>query len=283
MPFANLKDFSIFYESYGTGEPLILIPGFASGAWNWFKQTEELAKHFRVVTFDPRGVAHSEIYGGTPISIRTIADDVSDLLDALNIKKANLLGISFGGFVAQEFALAFPDKLNKLILACTSFGGKHHVAPSPEVLAAFVSTDGLNKSEKIRKFFIPAFTPQFYAEHSDTVEQVCRMRERNYVPETVYMEQLESATAFDAERRVVNIQAETLVLTGDADVVVPPENSRNLARAIPNARLEIVEGGSHMFFIEEADKFNRIITDFMNRESENKNTIHNSRSTIHDL
>ncbi len=266
MPFAKLDEFEIYYESHGAGEPLILIPGFASGAWSRFKQIEELAKRFRVVTFDPRGVAHSEIYGGTPISIRTIADDVKDLLAALDISKASLLGISFGGFVAQEFALAFPDKLNKLILACTSFGGANHVAPSWEILAAFVLTDDLNKSEKIRRFFIPAFTPEFYARHKDTVEQVCRMRERNYVPETVYMQQLESATVFDVEKRVASIQAETLVLTGDADVVVPPENSRNLARAIPNAKLEIVKGGSHMFFIEKSDEFNRIVINFVNWE-----------------
>lgn len=267
MPKIKLKDFDVYYESQGAGTPLILIPGFASGAWNWLKQTEDLAKHFRVITFDPRGVAHSEICDGTAVSIRILADDINDLLDALDIEKANLLGVSFGGFVAQEFALAYPDKLNKLILACTSFGGINHIAPSPEVLAAFVSTEGLNESEKIRKFIIPAFSPEFSAEHNDMVEQFCRLREQNYVPETIYMQQFQSATVFDAEKRVSNIRAETLVLTGDSDVVVPPENSSNLARAIPNAKLKIIEGGNHMFFIEKSDEFNRIVTNFVNCES----------------
>jgi pimeloyl-ACP methyl ester carboxylesterase len=253
----------LFYESHGTGEPLILIPGFASGAWSWFGQIENLSKHFQVITFDPRGIANSKISDGTKVSLQTIAGDIVDLLDELKIEKANVLGASFGGFVAQEFALNFPEKLNKLILACTSFGGKNHVAPSLEVLSSFISVDDLNKSERIRKFIVPAFTPEFFAEHSETVEKVCRLRERNFVPETVYMQQLESATTFDAEKRVAQIKAETLILTGDSDVVVPPENSRNLAAAIPNAKLETIKGGSHMFFIEKADEFNQAVTDFI--------------------
>jgi pimeloyl-ACP methyl ester carboxylesterase len=268
MPFLKLRDLSICYHSVGRGEALILIPGFASGAWAWFRQIENLAKDFQVITFDPRGIANSSLGDGeTMVSIETIADDIAALLDELKIERANILGTSFGGFVAQEFALAYPDKLKKLILACTSFGGANHVAPAWEVQAAFVSTDDLNKQERIRKFIVPAFTPDFYHAHPDVVEQVCQLREQNYVPETVYMQQLESATAFDAEKRVSRIQAETLILTGDTDVVVPCENSRNLARTISNSKLEIIKGGSHMFFIEKAGEFNRIVTNFLEGKS----------------
>ncbi len=83
------------------------------------------------------------------------------------------------------------------------------------------------------------------------------------VPENVYLAQLRSATTFDAETRVGEIKAETLILTGDADIVVPPPNSENLSRAIPNAKLKIIAGGSHMFFIEKAKEFNKIIIDFL--------------------
>ena len=138
----------LYYESRGAGEPLVLIPGFAAGAWTWFEQIEELAKTFRVITFDPRGVSRSPL-GENPaeaISLAANASDIADLLDFLEIEKANVLGVSFGGFVAQEFALKFPERLNKLVLACTSFGGKNHVAPDLEVLAAFVAAGDLNKS-----------------------------------------------------------------------------------------------------------------------------------------
>ena len=253
----------LFYESSGTGEPIVLIPGFASGAWAWFEQVESLSKDFRVITFDPRGVSQSKISDGETVSLDAIARDIADLLDDLKIEKANVLGASFGGFVAQEFALAFPERLNKLILACTSFGGKNHVAPDLEILMSFVSTGDLNKSERIRKFMVPAFTPEFRHAQAEVVEKICVLRERNFVPENVYLAQLQSATTFDAERRAAGIEAETLILTGDADLVVPPQNSYNLAKAIPKARLKTIEGGSHMFFIEKAEEFNRIVSRFL--------------------
>jgi pimeloyl-ACP methyl ester carboxylesterase len=267
VSFIKTEDFELFYERKGTGEPLVLIPGFAAGAWTWFRQIEELAEDFRVITFDPRGISRSKTSRETIVSLRKIADDVAALLDELKIERANVLGVSFGGFVAQEFALAYPERLKKLILACTSFGGVNHVAPQWEVLSAFIATDDLNKTERIRKFMIPAFTPEFYAENREVVEKVCRLREQNFVPETVYMQQLQAATNFDAENRLKNIKAETLILTGEKDIVVPPQNSKNLAEKIPNASLKIIENGSHMFFIENADEFNNAITNFLKGES----------------
>src|SRR5688500_14403093 len=130
----------MFYEMKGEGEPLILIPGFASGAWTWYRQTEDLSKDFRVVTFDPRGIGKSGAKGKNDLqelSMKTFVEDIAGLLDSLKIEKANVLGISFGGFVAQEFALQFPERLDKLILACTSAGGRHHVKPDIEILRSF--------------------------------------------------------------------------------------------------------------------------------------------------
>lgn len=254
---------NLFYETRGAGEPLILIPGFAAGAWIWAWQVEDLSRDFQVVTFDPRGVGQSKIDENAVVSLETIATDIAGLLDDLKIEKAGVLGASFGGFVAQQFAVSFPERLNKLILACTSAGGKNHVAPDLEILAAFVSTDDLNKSERIRRFIVPAFTPEFYAANQETVEKVCELRGQNFVPETVYMQQLIAATSFDFEPCLAEIKAETLVLTGDRDVVVPPQNSVNLAEKIPNARLETIKNGSHMFFIENAAEFNQAVRKFI--------------------
>ncbi|MEP6923019.1 MAG: alpha/beta hydrolase, partial [Pyrinomonadaceae bacterium] len=255
--------FEIYYETHGTGAALVLIPGFASGAWNWFCQISDLAQHFQVITFDPRGVSRSQISAETRVTISTIADDVANLLEHLNIKRANILGASFGGFVAQEFALKYEEKLDKLILACTSFGGKNHVAPTIDVLLAFASTENLNSSERIRKFMIPAFTPDFVEKHFDEVKKVCRLREQNVVPEAVYLAQLQSATSFDAEQRVSTISAQTLILTGGRDLVVPPQNAANLARAIPNSTVKVIADGGHLFFIEKANEFNQAVIEFL--------------------
>lgn len=266
MPFASLKDFRLFYESHGAGNSLVLIPGFASGAWNWFKQTGELSKDFRVVTFDPRGIGKSKspnIRGNGNFSLEVFAEDVLGLLNALEIEKAHIIGASFGGFVAQEFALKFPERLNKLVLVCTTAGGANHVRPSIEVLRSFAPDASLTRGEHIRRFLRPAFSEEFNVNRADEVEKVCRMREESDVSETTYLDQLETAFNFDLESKTRSIKAETLVLTGDKDLIVPMENSVNLSNSIPNAILKIVKTGSHMFFIEKADEFNRVVANFL--------------------
>ncbi len=256
----------LFYETHGTGKPLILIPGFSSGAWNWFWQIDDLSKNFQIITFDPRGIGQSKTENPTDLtklSMQTFVADVLLILDNLKIEKASVLGASFGGFVAQEFAIKFPERLNKLILACTSAGGANHVKPDIEILRSFTPDPNLTVGERIRKFIRPAFTESFNAEHVDEVEKVCRLREENEVADAVYFAQLQTAITFDNENNLGGIKNETLVITGDKDNVVPMQNSNTLIEKLPNATLKIIENGSHLFFIENAAKFNRIITDFL--------------------
>lgn len=256
---------NLFYETDGAGEPLILIPGFASGAWTWFRQTKDLVKDFRVITFDPRGIGRSFASEEDlqNLSIEVFVRDILQILDELKIEKANVLGASFGGFVAQEFALEFPERISKLILACTSAGGANHVKPDIEILRSFTPDPNLTVGESIRKFIRPAFTNDFNEKHAEEVEKVCQMREESLVADAVYMAQLSVAFSFDSSEKLGEIKNETLVLTGDKDSVVPMENSINLAENIPNAKLEIIENGSHMFFVENADEFNKIVSQFV--------------------
>lgn len=253
----------LVHETTGEGETLVLIPGFASGKWSWQFQRDALAEHYRVVTYDPRGVAASPVGDSPSATIADHANDLARLLDDLSIERTHVLGISFGGFVAQEFALAYPQRVDRLVLASTSYGGSGHVAPSTEVLTAFASPTGLNTRDRIRQSIVMAFSPDFGESSADVIDEFCDMREANAVPEDVYHAQLTAAISFDAAGRVGEIAAPTLVLSGDKDTIVPIQNSINLAAAIPNARLEIVEGASHMLFLERPEIFNRIVTDFL--------------------
>ncbi len=262
MPQLTLADVDLHYEVYGNGEPLVLIPGFAAGAWIWSKHVAPLATKFRVVTFDPRGIGQSS-FESEQLTMRLLADDTAALLRRLGIEQAHILGVSFGGFVAQEFALAYPEMTRTLSLCCTSFGGPNHVAPSMDILTAVLSTNGFNTQERIRRNLLPAFSPEFARIHADEVEEVINLRLANPVVEEAYRAQLKAGVGFDAESRVGGIQAPTLVLSGDADAIVPVQNSHNLARRIPGARLRLIEGGSHLFFIEQPDEFNRIVAEFL--------------------
>jgi pimeloyl-ACP methyl ester carboxylesterase len=263
----------LYYEVHGAGEPVILIPGFGAGMWIWFKQAGALASDFRVITFDPRGISRSlgdnDGDAARFASMVELAEDVASLLNVLEIKEAHIVGASFGGFVAQEFALEFPERTRTLTLCCTSFGGAGHVPPSTRTLERLASTKGLNTGERVRENLLLAFSPEYVTGEPEEIERVIELREANYVPERVYLYQLQAAVAFDASSRVGEITAPTLVITGDADIIVPAENSRNLAARIPGAELRIIPGGSHTFFIEKADEFNRAVTEFILKSSNN--------------
>ena len=263
MAIIRLPDADIFYELHGSGKALVLIPGFASGGWSWEWQADDLAEIASVIKYDPRGIARSKVNGDVPVTISKLADDIAALLDHTETARAHILGISFGGFVAQDFAVRYPERLDKLILASTSFGGPKHVLPPAEVLEPFSAEDGLNSSERIRKHLRTAFLPDFLARSSSEVERFCELREKNEVPESVYREQLESAYRFNIEGQVAGIRAGTLVVTGDRDSVVPKQNSYNLAAKLPNARLEVIENAGHMVFIEKMAEFNKVVKDFL--------------------
>lgn len=268
MPFKNFEHSPLFYESKGIGEPLILIPGFASGAWTWFCQIPELSENFRVITFDPRGIGQSKKADAETLnaSLDTFVEDILQIVNNLQIEKINVLGASFGGFVAQQFALQYPEKVNKLILACTSAGGKNHVKPDAEILRSYTPNPKFTSGEQIRHFIRPAFTEAFNREHAEVIEKVCRLREANEVSEKTYSAQLQTAFSFAIEENLGEIKHETLVITGDQDNLVPMPNSINLAKKLPNAELKIIKDGSHMFFIENACEFNKIVSGFVNRE-----------------
>jgi pimeloyl-ACP methyl ester carboxylesterase len=269
VPKVCVNGLKLYYEIEGDGAPVVLIPGFAAGRWIWFKQNDELSRLFRVVSFDPRGVSASDKPEG-PQTITLLAGDVAQLLQAIGIDSAHIVGASFGGFVAQEFALKYPAMTRKLVLCCTSFGGPNHVVPAPETLQALASTKGLNSEDRMRENLLLAFTPEYVRTHSDEVDHIVHLRATNEVPEHIYLSQLHAAMSFNVESRLAEIRSPTLVLSGDADVIVPVQNSRNLAEKIPGARLQIIEGGSHTFFIEQAGEFNHIVGEFLATDDTDK-------------
>jgi pimeloyl-ACP methyl ester carboxylesterase len=262
MPHVQAGDVRLYYEEHGRGAPVVLVPGFGAGLWIWYRQIPALAERFRVIAFDPRGVARSPA-ADAELSTRLLADDLAALLEGLGVVDAHVLGGSFGGFVAQEFALAHPERTRGLILCCTSYGGAGHLPPSAETLEAIASTKGLNTEDRVRENLLLAFSPRFVEGDAEEVARVIALRAENPVPEHVYLRQLQAAVAFDARAGLASVKAPTLVITGDADRIVPHENSVNLAALIPGARLRVVGGGSHAFFIERADEFNRAVIDFV--------------------
>ena len=133
MPHTSRDGVSLYWEERGAGDPLLLIMGLGVTLEGWSRLAAELADRYRIILFDNRGVGRSDVPPG-PYAISTLAADVAAVLDAAGIDAAHVFGVSMGGMIAQEFALAYPSRVRSLILGCTTCGGRDGVparAPSP--------------------------------------------------------------------------------------------------------------------------------------------------------
>jgi pimeloyl-ACP methyl ester carboxylesterase len=255
----------LWFEKRGNGPPLLLIPGFSAGSWMWWRNMEELEKTFTVITFDPRGIGNSflALESESPLRMEDFVSDVALVLDDAGYDSVNMIGVSFGGMVALTAAMTYPDRINKLILVSTTAGGTRHVRPNQPVMENLKTDGGLDPRESILRFLKPSFSDSVWKESFKLVEEVCDRRLSCRVSERTYSAQLMTALTCDLNEGLSGIRNETLVLTGDSDGVVPMENSTNLVYELPDARLEIINGGSHMFFIEEPETFNSSVSKFI--------------------
>src|SRR5580658_9592833 len=133
MSFAQNKGARIYWDEQGSGEPLLLIMGLSYPSSMWHRSRPVLAKSYRTIALDNRGVGQSDAPPGV-YSIALMASDAAAVLDAAGLESAHVFGVSMGGMIAQEFALQYPQRVRSLILGCTNAGGPHVVRPAPDVL-----------------------------------------------------------------------------------------------------------------------------------------------------
>ena len=260
MPHIKADDIRIYYEIHGAGnQTFTMIRGLGSDLSAWSPQIPEFSKHFRTVVFDNRGAGRTDKPDG-PYSIRQMAQDVNGLLQALNIQRTALLGISMGGMIAQEFAIAYQEKLSYLILGCTTFGGPEAIHASREILNSIQA--GPDADEKTRRLQEQAlFCDDTIMNHRDVITAFAETRGRFPIPQRSLALQSAALRGHDAADRLHQIRTPTLVITGIEDRLIPPENSRLLAEKIPGAILKQLPGG-HVFMFEHPDAFNRAVIDF---------------------
>src|ERR671914_103099 len=145
MPVTITESTSIDYDISGDGPPLLLISGLGFGRWGWFKQVPAFSRHFRTITFDVRGERSLEN------GVGDLVGEVVSLLDHLGVRRTHVLGTSLGGFVAQELALVRPDLVDRLVLVCTSYGGRGPEAMSPGALADMMGVGTFSAEAAARK------------------------------------------------------------------------------------------------------------------------------------
>ncbi|HXF52200.1 MAG TPA: alpha/beta fold hydrolase [Dehalococcoidia bacterium] len=263
MAYARVNGVELYYEEHGIGEPMLLIMGFGGNTEAWAGQIPELSRYLHVIAFDNRGAGRSEKPDG-PYSMEVFADDAAGLLQYLGVDSAHVFGVSMGGMIAQHLALRHPERVRTLILGCTTPGGPQAVSPSPEVIAAFQAGGQERDPRKAAEIgFFYMYSDEYLSQNReallDRAERLAHLR----APEEGLRGHFQAVMGHNALDRLHEVRVPTLVLTGDADPLVPPENSRLIASRIPGARLVEFPGMKHGFFIEGASLVNRVIIDFV--------------------
>lgn len=262
MSFVQTDEIKIYYREYGAGEPLLFIAGAGMDSRGWKFQADEFSKTYRVIVFDNRGSGRSDA-PKHPYSIAMLAQDTKNLMDALDIGSAHLVGLSMGGMIAQEFAITFPDRVRSLVIAASTSNGQSIQRNFIEAVNRWVKND-VNMETRIEELLPLQFTKKLLSNH-ETYKAFKELMLNDKFPQSLYAlsQQVDAALNFDSLGRLEKIKAPTLVVVGDEDINTPIALSEQLNKQIPNSQLCII-GGSHGFNIENAAMFNNAIIEFLN-------------------
>ena len=249
---------SIRVSTGGTGRPLLLIMGIGGHLDMWPPLERTLHPlGISTIAYDAPGTGGSAPYR-TPRRISGLARTAERLLDVLGVGQVDVLGVSFGGGVAQQFAHQCPSRVRRLVLAATSTGAIS-VPGHPAALLALATP---------RRYLDPDYyhriAPRVFGGQSRHDPDVSALARFVHPPSlTGYAHQLYAAAGWTSLWWLRSIRHPTLVLSGDDDPIVPLANGRLLAKLIPDARLHVVTGGGHLFLLEQADEVGPVIAEFL--------------------
>jgi pimeloyl-ACP methyl ester carboxylesterase len=252
MPFATCNGYEIHYLDEGSGFPVVFIHGLAGDASAWASQVATFRGRHRVIAFDNRGAGRSTQVD-EPISTEDMARDTLALLDVLEVERAHIVGRSMGGAIAQHMALIAPKRVHTLTM-CASFGkldaiGRRVLTNMREVLEWRGSWQ-----DHARHSVANFLSPDFYNTHPDVVAGVESLIGGETRLPACYVRQNHACMDHDTLDRLGEIACPTLIMAGGRDPICSLTSTRWMQEAMPHARLEVFEGSSHFFLIEEAER-----------------------------
>jgi len=263
MPMATVNDIELHYTLDGDGdETIVLINGLADDVETWFAQMDDfLAAGYRVLRIDNRGIGASAKPAG-PYTSRMLADDAKALVDLLGIADFHLMGVSMGGMIAQEYALAYPGDLWSVTFGCT------YAAPGPFCSRMFAMWADMAPVVGVpfvmRDVTLWAFTLAFFEERGgDLAEFETAMRYMDQ-PVHAYLAQLAVIQQHDTTDRLSQIAVPSLVLAGENDILIPVALSKRIHELIPGSEWATTKGG-HACLWEHPAEFNQTFLDFVRR------------------
>jgi poly(3-hydroxyoctanoate) depolymerase len=260
----TVRGLRIHAQSAGEGVPLLLH----SGVWSEMHQWAPLVEHLhgcRVITYDAPGIGSSQV-PSSPMSMRGLADIGAGILDELGLGSAHVLGVSFGGAVAQQMALSHPERVDRLILASTSFGGPA-MPGRPSALLRMLDPRGYHPDR------LATSAGAMFGGRMRTEPELAaglKMSKPGSLRAAAF--RLSALAGWTSLLHLPSIRHQTLVLCGDDDPVTPHVNHRVMARLIRSARLHTVDGGGHLVLLDSAHQVGPVITAFLRGGNERMET-----------
>ena len=245
----------------GAGDAVVLIHGLAGDYSAWLTQIDLLCHNYRVIAFDNRGAGRSSQVD-EPVSTQDLALDTLTLMDQLGVAQAHIVGRSMGGAVAQHMALLAPERVRSMVL-CASFAkldplGQRVLLNMREALEWRGSWSD-HARHSVQNFVSAAFfneRPQQVAAIEALIGEETRLQ-------ACYSRQNEACQVHDTLADLRRIKQDVLVMGGDADPICSPTATRWLSEGLPNATLEMFSEASHFFLMEQPEKFNRLLLDWL--------------------
>ena len=240
----------LYWESVGSGVPVLLIMGLGLSGGAWWRTVPALSKRLQVITFDNRGVGRSR--GLTPtFTTEAMADDAVSVLDAVGVETAHVYGMSLGGMVAQQLVLRHPRRVRSLVLGATQPGGPRAHMADADVLRFFKRRSGRPTEEAAWASVPYNYGPRVRAERADLIAEDIAFRLRQRFDERAYQAQMMAAALHNCFSRLDRIAVPTLVVHGEHDRAIPAGNARLLADRIPSARLRVFTDCGHLYTTED--------------------------------
>ncbi len=245
---------------------LVLIQGLGFDRSGWAPVTRRLQRHFRLLLVDNRGVGRSDVSADS-VTVADLSNDVVRVLNAAGVRRGHVLGTSLGGMVAQELAIDHPERVDRLVLACTTPGWPYAYAMPAASVQLMAATNHLPREVALRRHVENALSEQTVKTRPELVERLVAHQRRRPSNSAAWAAMAAAGARYSGGMRQTGIQAQTLVLHGAADTVVDPRNSQLLAERIPNAELMILPDVGHLFFWEDPKDFCEAVTTFLTSRS----------------
>jgi 3-oxoadipate enol-lactonase len=262
MPYLRVNEIDLYYESHGSGDAILLIPGLGSDATTWSQFVPEFDSN-RIVIVENRGSGRSAKPDG-PYSTEMMAEDAMALMDHLGIAQMHIIGKSMGGMIAQWIAARWPSRVRSLVLASTVM---YHDRYGNELLdLARMVAQKAGLFAVYRLTFMLSYSREYCMNNRSRLEQMEALIAKLDPAELLrgYFEQSLACQKHDSRSIAAKIQCPTLVIVGQDDLITPAQESKNLATEIPNAQLHIFSKGGHGFWREFPSEVNSVIQQFLN-------------------